>query len=409
MSLMKDINQNKDLVEKNKYIENAEKGLELVSRLQSVKEEKSSLEDKFNKLEKLIEDNYLKLTNKSNFTNEAQTYRNMEKAKDELEEIIKFPFLANKHIVAVGGGFSAGKSQFLNSLLGRETLPTNTRPTTSIPTFIANGEEDKIYPYNIFGNKAEIDEEALKAITHSFYEKYNMSFTTILKNINLEIKNISYNNIAFLDTPGYTKSDFQIKADNTDKTVAKKHLQVADYLIWIIDIEKGTIPREDINFINDIQTENPILFIVNKADKKIKSDIEEIIKTIQKDLNSSDINYYGVMAYSSKKNKIYSKDYLTDFLDNIDNEEKEVNLLNQFNTVFKRYIDYHNEKIHKEKEKLEKFNEFSLFNSTRSSKLSNEDKSFIDNLINSYKKNIRNEKEIVTEFKNLKKQFSNLW
>lgn len=399
MGFMDDIN-NEEFVEENVYIENANKGLELISKLQSVNEDVDDIEKKFNHLEKLLEEDYLELVNKSSYPEEAKTYRKLVRAQKKIEEMIKFSFLANKHIVAVGGGFSSGKSKFINSLVGKETLPTDTKPTTSIPTFLAKGKEDRIYPYNIFGNKTEIDQEALQAITHAFHEKYKLSFTRILKSVNLQFEGMPYENIIFLDTPGYTKSDYQKQADNTDKAVAKKHLQVADYLIWVVDINQGTIPKEDLDFINDLKLDKDILIILNKADTKIKKEIQDIIKVTKANLKRAGINTVGVTAYSSLEKKIYFKDELNSFLNKIEKDKKKADMLNTYNNAFDNYINYHEKTIENERNKLSNFNKFYLLSSE-----SEDNMLFIDDLITESKKKIKREKNILKNIKELKKDY----
>lgn|GEM_PF-447868 len=399
MGFMDDIN-NEELLEENIYIEDAKKGLGLISKLQSVNENISEIEKKFNYLEKLLEEDYLELVNKSSYPEEAKAYKEIVKTQKKIEEMIKFSFLANKHIVAVGGGFSSGKSKFINSLVGKETLPTDTKPTTSIPTFLAKGEKDRIYPYNIFGNKTEIDQEALQAITHAFHEKYKLSFTKILKSVNLQFKGMPYENIIFLDTPGYTKSDYQKQASNTDKEVAKKHLQVADYLIWIVDINQGTIPKEDLDFINDLKFDKDILIILNKADTKIKDEIKDIIKVTKSNVKRAGINTVGVTAYSSLEKKIYFKDELNSFLDEIEKNKKKTDLLNSYNKVFDNYINYHEEIVENERNKLSNFNRFYLLSSE-----SEDNIKFVDELISESKKKIKRQKNILKDIKELKEDY----
>src|SRR5690606_40573590 len=65
----------------------------------------------------------------------------------EMENFYKFcmlPELADKVIVGIGGAFSAGKSSFLNGILGQKVLSVEIDPTTSIHTYLIHGEQQKI-------------------------------------------------------------------------------------------------------------------------------------------------------------------------------------------------------------------------------------------------------------------------
>lgn len=53
---------------------------------------------------------------------------------DRFYDFLLFRPLIGKTIVALGGGFSSGKSSFLNALLGgARLLPTAVTPSTSVP------------------------------------------------------------------------------------------------------------------------------------------------------------------------------------------------------------------------------------------------------------------------------------
>lgn len=105
--------------------------------------------------------------------------------------------------------------------------------------------------YNVFGHIIDIEKGAVKALTHSFFEKNSLSFAQIIKSIVVHNKNMKFKNIVLLDTPGYTKSERFKRENNTDESVARKHLKEADYLIWLVDIASGTIPATDIELLEN--------------------------------------------------------------------------------------------------------------------------------------------------------------
>lgn len=386
--------------EENKYIDNLDMGMELLTRLLSTNTEITEIEKKMQHLDKLIENDYMELVKKDDLANEAEVYVQVIKARNLIEEMIKFPFLTNKKIVAIGGGFSAGKSQFINSILGDDILPTDTRPTTSIPSYIAKGNCSNIYAFNIFGNKNKIDNEAVKAISHVFSSRYNLSFTQILKNIIMQSDKMTFSNIAFLDTPGYTKSDFYSKEDNTDENIARVHLKKADYLIWIIDIEKGTIPSQDLEFIKSLEFKKPIFFIFNKADKKEPSEIEDIIKIAQENIEKSGIKIAGITAYSSHKKREYVKDSLVPFLEVLNQSEKKADVYKEFSEVFDTYFTHFINSIEEEKEKLMLLNKIALFSNL------DKERDMIRKLLIKSQKKIKTQKKLLEEFTKLAGEFN---
>ncbi len=64
----------------------------------------------------------------------------LQEIKKELQLVASYPSLFQKSMVAVGGGFSAGKSSFLNNVLGLK-LPVGLDKTTAIPHLLLEGWE----------------------------------------------------------------------------------------------------------------------------------------------------------------------------------------------------------------------------------------------------------------------------
>ncbi|ERP30743.1 dynamin family protein [Chitinivibrio alkaliphilus] len=306
-------------IPKNRYLENNDDGFNLLAQLISAESDVSAeSEEILRDLENMVDKEFLELAMNNDCPRSAKIYSDLQKVYEDLVDVVNFPVLENTFTVAVGGGFSAGKSRFLNALLDEKNLlPTDTSPTTAIPTYILNGEENAVFALNQFQHRTEIDEEALHAISHAFNAAYNVTFSHILKRISVERTSIPYTNITFLDTPGYSKADDVIQRNNnTDEHIAKEHLRTADYLIWLVDIQNGTIPEPDINFILGLDYELEVLVVMNKADKKIESEVKKVVETARKDLKKNGIPTYDVIGFSSSKNIEYSesKTVLRDFL-----------------------------------------------------------------------------------------------
>ena len=67
-----------------------------------------------------------------------------QKALREFRSFLLMGPILGKRVVAIGGGFSSGKSSFLNSFLGGESLlPIDTLPTTAVPAYLISGTEEK--------------------------------------------------------------------------------------------------------------------------------------------------------------------------------------------------------------------------------------------------------------------------
>lgn len=144
--------------------------------------------------------------------------RHLKKLSDKLLAAKQIRALNNKTVVGLGGRFSAGKSSFINSRLKSDAetilLPENQNPTTSIPTYVVSGPQNGIRAYLQDGWIVPLELEAMQAMTHDFYEKYQIGFARFVRSLmvytNAFPKEIS-RRIALLDTPGYNKADTYLK------------------------------------------------------------------------------------------------------------------------------------------------------------------------------------------------------
>ncbi len=190
----------------NHYLENPEIGLKLCAELISDCDKNNPVTLNLNIIQQIIEQDFLLHTEADDNTVGTATYSQLQLLLKQLSEIACFPHLEKYYTVAVGGSFSAGKSRFLNSVLGCDSLlPTDTTPTTSIPTYISQGTKNGIQALNFYHKKTEIDEDALKAICHAFNKRFGVTFSHLLQLISVERQEFKYPNLIFLDTPGYSK------------------------------------------------------------------------------------------------------------------------------------------------------------------------------------------------------------
>jgi GTP-binding protein EngB required for normal cell division len=329
----------------NRYLHHPQQGLELCAQLITDGNKQPQVYQLLHQMELLVEQQFL--THSEHDTNRAgtRTYKQLRGLMQQLEEVIAFPSLEKYYTVAVGGSFSAGKSRFLNSVLGCPSLlPEDTTPTTSIPTYLSYGQEDRIQALNVYGGKTDIDEDAMNAICHAFSRRFGVTFSHLLQLISVERQDFRYHNLSFLDTPGYSKADdLSQRGTNTDEVIAHKHLRDADYVIWLVDQQSGTIPKPDIEFIQNLGVEQPILFVISKADKKPEQQIQEIIETARKDLELAEINYLDVIGYSSQLNREFSNSgsVLANMLETINQGKGGSTLVWQLQQIFNRYINHY--------------------------------------------------------------------
>lgn len=191
-------------------------------------------------------------------------------------------------IIAVGGGFSSGKSSFLNSLTGIDkVLPTGIEPVSMINTYLNcsnNTNKLIVKGRNIKKNLVLLDKEVLDCIQHS--SKSKVYVATVLDTLYIDIPSAGSPNhiygLTFVDTPGYNNSEAANEENNTtDYDTAVRALSSADAIIWCIDIETGTVTQRDIDVLNDAVGDNEdasLLIVFTKMDKKPEGEVENILK-----------------------------------------------------------------------------------------------------------------------------------
>jgi len=334
----------------NKYLKNTENAIELISKIIPLTNEDKKDYRRVKKIDNMLDSEFLAPFKDVQIRGEASLQIKLTQISDKLLEQKKYDILRKKTIIGIGGQFSAGKSKFINSILngGEELLPEDQNPTTSIPTYIVKGNEE-ISAYTSENKKVSLDVEELQALTHKFYEKYSMGFSSFIKSLFISTSNIPYEKLVFLDTPGYSKPD-SLDAENqnelSDENRALEQLRSVDYLIWLVDIENGDLKQPDIEFISKLKLEKPILIVVNKADKKIGREIEQVIKAVEDTAIDKGINLFAVTAYSSRNREEWkSAGHISDFLESSMADKNKEDIVQQICEIKRDVLDDIKEKL----------------------------------------------------------------
>ena len=317
------------------------------------------------KLEKMIHEQLPSEIEQLAPPNFPELYFDFKAEFDKIRDFILYEPLIGKHVVALGGGFSSGKSTFLNTLLGTKVLPAKIDPSTSVPTYIVHHNEVTVQGINVFDAKMDLQVDDLKAIAHGFGRiedddatiiEDEITLGHILKNLFLQIPEQIFQNIAFLDTPGYSKSDMTSYSAKTDEKIARSQLNTADYILWFVPADGGTITEQDIAFIKTLYAEIPICIIVNKADKKSDEDLVEIIDKIKKLLDLKGIRYTDVLAFSRSKKQDYDKEKIIKQLNTWNEAVYEESFAYHFKKLFVGCREYYDEQITEENRRLNRLN-----------------------------------------------------
>lgn len=317
------------------------------------------------KLEKMIHEQLPEELEQLAPPNFPQLYFDFKAEYNKLHDFMLYEPLIGKHVVALGGGFSSGKSTFLNTLLGTKVLPAKIDPSTSVPTYIVSNDETTVQGINVFDTKMDLAIEDLKVIAHGFGRVEDddeeivsdeVTLGHILKNLFLQLPTQTFENIAFLDTPGYSKADVAGYSAKTDEKIARAQLNTADYILWFVPADAGTITEQDINFIKTLYAEIPLCVILNKADKKTDADLASIVENIKQLLDLKGIRYTDVFTFSRKKNTEYDKAKILAQLSEWNQAVYEESFAYNFKKLFVGCREYYEEQISEENRRLNRLN-----------------------------------------------------
>ncbi|MCO8069824.1 dynamin family protein [Acinetobacter lwoffii] len=264
---------------------------------------------------------------------------------DRFEAFCAFPYLAQKNIVGIGGAFSAGKSSFLNTLLGRKKLVVQVDPTTSVPTYLILGDQDKSTAINIFNREIHLKEEDFLSFTHEEYEQFGSEVSGLLKSLVIQDTSFKWGDLALLDTPGYSNTNAAFNSERTDTKVAFSQLNTAHFIIWVVSAANGTISDEDLNFLGELNPSIPKLIVLSRADLKTKEDLYSIKSLILDLTQKRGIEIIDVVFSSARKKREYPLERVEYLLFEWNKVKRPILFAQNFKKLFLQYERFLDEQI----------------------------------------------------------------
>ncbi|GAA7181005.1 hypothetical protein HpCK102_12600 [Helicobacter pylori] len=222
----------------------------------------------------------------------------LQEIKKELQLVASYPSLFQKTIVAVGGGFSTGKSTFLNNLLGLKLkLPEHIDPTTAIPTYCLKGKKEVLMG---FSQNAGMVELPHLTFDHNFLNSLGFNLKEIMPLMLLSAPSVPFEFLCFIDTPGFNSAKQGYTGG--DKQASKESLKHAQNILWLISCERGGIESDDLEYLQELYEEGKQVFIVvSRADRRTKRQLEEVAIKIRETLKDNGIEFSGIGAYSATR------------------------------------------------------------------------------------------------------------
>ncbi|MFP6310298.1 dynamin family protein [Helicobacter pylori] len=281
--------------------EGLEERYDLIARILNAKTSNEGLEE----YQSVLDNEFLEFASGVDSLKEKEIALLMlQEIQKELQLVASYPSLFQKTIVAVGGGFSAGKSTFLNNLLGLKLkLPEDMNPTTAIPTYCLKGKKEVLMGFSQNGGMVELPN---LAFDHQFLKSLGFNLKEIMPFMLLSAPSAPFEFLCFIDTPGYNPGNQGYTGG--DKEASKESLKHAKHILWLVSCERGGIESDDLEFLQELYEEGKQVFIVlSRADRRTKSQLEEVAIKIKETLKDNGIEFLGICAYSATRYQEYKE------------------------------------------------------------------------------------------------------
>ncbi|WP_181228058.1 dynamin family protein [Helicobacter pylori] len=296
VNFFKGIFNNNSRAENHHNTEGLKERYDLIARILNAKMKNEGLEE----YQSILDNEFLKFASGVDSLKEKEIALLMlQEIKKELQLVASYPSLFQKTIVAVGGGFSAGKSTFLNNLLGLKLkLPEDMNPTTAIPTYCLKGKKEVLMGLSQNGGMVELPN---LAFNHQFLKSLGFNLKEIMPFMLLSAPSVPFEFLCFIDTPGYNPGNQGYTGG--DKEASKESLKHAKHILWLISCECGELHKDDLEFLQELYEEEgkQVFIVLSRADRRTKSQLEEVAKQIRETLKDNGIEFLGIGAYSATR------------------------------------------------------------------------------------------------------------
>lgn len=222
--------------------------------------------------------------------------KNWEKtiSKEELPHLHKLIRNLNEDLkdnltIMISGEFNAGKSTFINALLGEKVLTTDITPATAIITKLTYGAEKKVIAHYIDDSKKEYELSWVEQLTAE-REGAGEEIRSRLAYVEYQLPNELLKMYTLIDSPGLTA------LHEHHSKVTESFMNRADIAIWLFNsLSVGT--ATELNWLKKMHSlEVPIYGVVNAIDRIDDEDLDAFLEYNVRRLQPYIKKLYGVSA-----------------------------------------------------------------------------------------------------------------
>jgi len=196
--------------------------------------------------------------------------------------------------VAIFGQFKAGKSSFLNCLIGKDVLPVGVIPVTTAITRLQYGEKERVIIHYYDGNAEEVPLERIEEYTSESRNPANRKNVEI---VDVELPCLEdFSGLRLVDTPGLG-SIFKYHRETS-----ANWLPEAGTAIVAISADRP-LSENDLALIGDLREHTPrVVLLLTKVDLLNDEQQQEVIRFFQETLRKELDIELEVFPFSTRLN-----------------------------------------------------------------------------------------------------------
>ena len=184
--------------------------------------------------------------------------------------------------VAIVGEFNAGKSTFINAVMGADVAPTGVLPTTATLHHLRYAPDPfaRIQFYDGDVKERIVPSSELRAALKT-------SDTANVKRVEILMPIASLTRVEILDTPGFNAPDQR----HTD--AARSAFEEADAAIWLLDANQP-LKQSERRILEEAKTAKlPVQILVNKADRLNDAQLATVMSSVHESLDETGLKSWS--------------------------------------------------------------------------------------------------------------------
>jgi small GTP-binding protein len=193
--------------------------------------------------------------------------------------------------LAIVGEFNAGKSTFINALIGAEVAPTGILPTTATLHHLRWAPDP--FAKILFAQGSDPAERIVAPA--DLRSVLDASDPSAVRRVEIGLPIPSLVRVEILDTPGFNAQD----PDHA--RVARSAFDEADVAVWLLDGTQAIKQSERAVLEEAKRTGLPVQFLVNKTDRLTPPDIDRVLASVRAGLAQIGVeSFTPPLAFSAK-------------------------------------------------------------------------------------------------------------